>query len=222
MARSRKVPGWLPWLGVAAPLVYATAVIYGAAARPDYSHIADPISKLIEAGAPNKPAIDGLFILYNCLVIAFAAGLPRRFATGGRACKAGALALGLTGCLGLIMTFFPMDAIGTPATGPGITHIVLAGLESLATMAAVLAFALAFGQAGRRGMAAYSWLTLAATLVPGGIAAWSAASAGPLMGLWERITIGSVLVWILVVAVTLTGSRSASLVSDARAITKRP
>jgi hypothetical protein len=206
----RMVEGLLLLAGSLAPIVYAAAVVYGASARPDYSHIADPISKLIEAGASNKALLDALFIAYNGLLIIFAAGLVRRFVGSGRAFPTGSLALGLTGILGLVMAFFPMDPIGAPATIPGITHIVLAGLESFATVAAVLAFAIGFARTGRRGAAVYSYLTLAAVLVSGGIAAWSAAAAAPAMGLWERLTIGGALQWIFAVAVMLLRERRRS------------
>jgi hypothetical membrane protein len=61
--------------GILAPLAYVLTVVVGGILRPGYSHIAQYISELIEAGAPNKAILDPLFAIYNILTIAFGIGL---------------------------------------------------------------------------------------------------------------------------------------------------
>ena len=53
--------------GILAPIAYVGAVVVGGLLRPGYSHIAQYVSELIEAGAPNKALLDPLFALYNVL-----------------------------------------------------------------------------------------------------------------------------------------------------------
>ena len=53
--------------GVVAPLVYIGTVILGGLLRPGYSHVAQAISELMAAGAPNKLLLDTLFTLYDIL-----------------------------------------------------------------------------------------------------------------------------------------------------------
>ena len=51
--------------GLLAPVVYAATVILGGSLRPDYSHMAQPVSDLIASGTPNKALLDALFGIYN-------------------------------------------------------------------------------------------------------------------------------------------------------------
>jgi hypothetical membrane protein len=61
--------------GTLAPVIYVGTVILGGLLRPGYSHVAQPISELVAAGAPNKPLLSGLFIIYNVLCSVFGIGL---------------------------------------------------------------------------------------------------------------------------------------------------
>jgi hypothetical protein len=46
--------------------------------RSDYSHLAQPVSDSIAAGAPNKALLDSMFGIYNLLTFAFGFSLLRR------------------------------------------------------------------------------------------------------------------------------------------------
>lgn len=196
--------------GVFAPLIYALAVILGGMLRPGYSHISQAVSELIEVGAPNKPLLNALFILYNGLTGVFGLALfnfVRAKSPAGSGLNSGSLAalvLVAEAVFGFVTVFFPQDVPGTPMTPTGTMHIVLAGLSSLATMAAMLLSALWFrGVPGLQGYSLYSWISLAVVFVTGGMAAYMTARGIPINGLMERITIGGFLQWMLVVAVKL-------------------
>jgi hypothetical membrane protein len=186
--------------GLAAVLVYVATVTTGAAIRPGYSHVANAISELVERDAPRQTPLNLAFAVYNALSIAFGAGLVG-LGAGGWVVAAGWLLIA-TGGSGILMSWFPMDPVGTRATARGIGHLVLAGVMSLATIAAILCFALG-NAAGHPWLATFSWLALAVVAISGAVAAISAARRWPKMGLIERITIGGFLVWLAVVAVTL-------------------
>jgi hypothetical protein len=186
--------------GIAAPILYAAIVIWGANRVPGYSHLGDPISSLVESGRIGRDAVQRLFGIYNLLEMAFALtglALVRRP-------RIWSLAFGsllLTAVLGLLMWPFAMDPMGTPATPAGVIHMVLAGISSLATMAAMLFTALAWGTTRiGRAPAALSAATLAIVCFSGLLAAAAAAGGWPLLGLFERITIGSFMVWQLAMA----------------------
>lgn len=196
--------------GVIAPLIYALAVILGGVLRPGYNHISQAVSELIEVGAPNKAILNPLFILYNLLTAAFGLGLfyfvrSKSQPSGGlNSGSIAALVLVAEAVFGFVTVFFPQDVPGTPFTATGTTHIVLAGLSSLTSMAAILLLALWLrGIPGMQGYRIYSWISLAIVFLTGGTAAFMTAKGIPINGLMERITIGGFLQWMLVMAIKL-------------------
>jgi hypothetical membrane protein len=197
--------------GILAPLVYIGTVILGGFLRPEYSHISQAVSDLIATRAPNKSLLDPLFAIYNLLSIAFAVGLlqfvrsdyqhPRKLVG-----EIGAVVLIAQGIFGLVTLLFPEPAGGMSAamTSTGKLHIVFAGLSSLTTMLSILLMGFWFKKNQRhRRFASYSFLSVAAVFVTGGLAAMSVAHQSPFAGLAERITIGGFMQWLFVIALTL-------------------
>jgi len=97
------------------------------------------------------------------------------------------------------VTLFRMDAVGTPATTAGTMHIVLASVSSLLTLAIAVLYGVAFRRAPLfRRLSTYSFATAVLLLLT---APAAVASIGTdVMGLFERITIGVFMVWLVVVA----------------------
>ena len=202
---------WAAPAAIAAPVVYAAAVIIGGAVTPGYSHLANMISELTLASAPNRTFLATLFVVYNLLAIAFALLLPGGVADGGRRRMIGIgrallVIIALAG-IGMV-TAFPTDRPTDPLTATGWVHVGLAALASLGTMAAVLAFALAFrGAPGWRRFSTVSFVCLAGIFASGLWTAATAAQLSPLMGLAERLTIGICMVWLFAFGLTLTRHR---------------
>jgi len=190
------------------------AVVVGGILRPGYSHIAQYISELIEAGAPNKAILDPLFAIYNILTIAFGIGLflyireqsdNRRKMVG----TIGTLVLVAEGIFGFVTVFFPQDPIGSAATSTGSMHILLASLSSLTTMATMFLLALWFRVIPTlRRYALYSSISLTIVAMYGGLAAWTITHPNPLNGLIERITIFGFIQWLLVIALKMYSSET--------------
>ncbi len=188
--------------GILAPITFALVVVLGGAIRPGYSHIGNAVSELVETGAPHRTGLNWAFLAYNVFTIAFGLGLTVLGAN--RTIMWSGWLVAVAGFLGALMWPFPMDRIGTPSTTRGLGHIVLAGLVSLVTMAAILTFAIgSAGIAGWEGFAVYSYVSFGIVAVTGAIAAASAVGLWRSMGLLERLTIGAFLQWEIVLAVTL-------------------
>lgn len=184
--------------GFLAPLIYAGTVIYGGLLDPTYDHVAEPVSALIETGAPFRDTLDPLFLLYNALALVFAAGLFRHFARQRPSLALGSVVMAVTAVFGLVMKYFPMDPIGTEATFAGAIHIVLAGLMSLGAMATLVLFAVGLRQLPDwQGWSRYTWVALVLTAATGAVAALAAVQLWPTLGLWERLTIAAHLQWML-------------------------
>ena len=200
---------FLLFCGLAAPLLYTAAVIFGATIRPGYNHIQYAISELAAAGAPNKSLMDALFSLYNLLVMAFAVGLfrlaahHREYAVKGSG-QWGAALVGLVGLSGFAMFFFPQDPAGTALTFGGTLHMVFAGVASLGSIAAVLVTGFWFkSNAEMRPYWIYSLVSSLIILVSGGLTAAGMANGVAYFGLLERVTIGTLELWFLIVSIKL-------------------
>lgn len=188
--------------GLLAPLVYAGTVLVGAAIRPGYSHIANAVSELVEAHAPDRWRLNVAFFAYNLLSMAFGVGITV-VAANPTLVLAGWI-LVAAGGLGLAMSWFPMDPVGTRMTRPGLGHLIIAGLMSVGTIAALVTFAIGAGDVdGWSGFSVYSYATAGFVAVTGAVAAMSAGGHWPTMGFWERLTIGGFLQWHLVLAIRL-------------------
>ena len=197
----------LLFAGVAAAAMYVAIVDVAAAFTPGYSHVAQPVSSLYQAGAPLGLPVAIAFACYNVLVVAFGAGVVERAAAGSARRRAGigaGIAIVLVGIAGALDDAFPQDPIGTAITTAGTLHIAFAAIASLLT---VIAMALAawwlLGRRDTRALALVSVASFVLILVSGPITAVATASSSPVMGLLERVTIFTFIVWMAVASVVL-------------------
>lgn len=200
---------WL-LLGLIAAALYVAIVDVGAELTPGYSHVAQPVSALYQAGASLEVPIALAFACYSALVAAFglavaalASSQAERRAVG----MAAGAAIVCVGIAGAIDAVFPQDPMGTAVTTAGALHIAFAGIASLLT---VLAMALsAWWLVARRPfrpLALYSLASLVIVLAFGAMTAAATASSSPVMGLLERVTIFTFTLWLAVTSVVLARS----------------
>ena len=191
--------------GTIAAVIYAGTVILGAFIRPGYSHLADAISELVADGAPNRFLLSSLFLIYNLLLVAFGIGLFLEVKDRSRDRRSGfigSLALILVGLAGLSMELaFPQDPGGTPATFAGMMHLVMAGVASLGTMVAIMFLAFWFrNYSDLKHYVTYSWISVTIILISGGLSVAAMANYHRLFGLIERVTIGTFILWLVVIS----------------------
>jgi len=187
--------------GILAPVVYVATVVIGGAMTPGYDHFAQPVSALFETGALHAAPISAAFVLYNVLLLIFGIGLLADRKLNAPMARLGASMILLNGLFGVLIELTPMDAQGTPVTIPGIVHMVLAGFLVLTCMVAMGAMACDWHR--RRKHTAFKTVTIALLslmLASGALAAMAAAQNWPLMGLYQRLTIGSYLIWVAALA----------------------
>lgn len=183
------------WCGIIAALSYITAVIVGGALIPNYSHINQAISEIDPLINHNyKILIVILFGLYNVLALIYGIMQYLLFNNNGTICKIQSLSITIISLAGLSMYFFPMDIVGSEATAVGIIHLVLAGIMAPLTILSCILGFWVFKK--NKKMRVYSLITGIIIFICGGTAAFFAANALPGMGLFERITIGSYIIWL--------------------------
>jgi len=192
--------------GVLSSFLYVGTDVLGALRYEGYRYASQAVSELMAVGAPSKPLVDPLFLIYDVLVIAFGAGVCT-VARRNRALRViGSLLIGI-GVIGFVATlFFPMNQRGTAHAGTDTPHVVV----TIALTVCILS-AIAFGTTlSARWFRAYSMATLLTMVVFGAMAAadgvrLAAQEPTPWLGVTERVNIGAYLVWVVVLALSLLG-----------------
>jgi hypothetical protein len=188
--------------GILAPIVYILALIVGNILDPSYSQVGKTVSELIQQGAPNRDLLNAIFIVYNILLIPFAFGLYIGLKKGW-ARNVILAALVLVGVLGVLWTlFFPLDVGGKSESLTGQLHLAVGGI----VVPLIFALELSFWRSARKdsrwqGYGKFSLAIFAVTLIFGFTTFGFVNS--DYRGLFERITTGSFLLWVEVLALKL-------------------
>jgi hypothetical protein len=186
-------------MGALAPVVYLIAVLVGGYLWQGYSHYGETVSTLTSAGAPNQAVMVPLFAIYNIFVIALAAGLY--LSVEGKKPRVTSALMAAAGIAGLVLFAFPQDyPQGPPVTFTGTMHVAVAGIIALVSLLAIAALFFELRHVkGWTNIAKISIIILPIAVVLGGFGAASITTA--YAGLAERLSIGTILVWLEVVAV---------------------
>ena len=196
--------------GILAPIVYITALVVGNILDPSYSQIGKTVSELIQQGAPNRDLLNAIFIIYNILTIPFALGMFYGLRKGW-ARNVIFAALVINGILGVAWTlFFPLDIGGKSVSLTGQLHFIVGAL----VVPLIFALELSFWRGAKKdsrwkGYDKFSLAIFAVTLVFG--LATVALVNSDFRGLLERVTTGSFLLWVEVLAIKLYKSTQYSM-----------
>lgn len=187
-------------VGALGPVAFLAAGQYGAWITPNYSQMTDAVSALSQRGAANARPINAMFAVAAVLQICLGAAVVSRFVGWQRRLTiAGALIVLYAGIGAAIALFFPMDPIGVEVTTTGILHLVFVGLSALMLVVAMV-LARKLPDVARFG--GFTLVCLVGMFAGGGLATLSAMLAWPVLGLAERLTQTSYLLWLLVLAVS--------------------
>lgn len=194
-----------PLFGILAPLLYLVAVIIGGSQLESYSHLYNTISEITASNVESIPSVQILFAIYNLFIIAFSVGMFLCLKTPNmKKIKTAALALFFVGLTGGGMYFFPQDPRFVEMTFGGKVHLGLASICSLLTMLSIILFGMGVKkEAALSKLRTYSYISFFIVFITGGTAAISVANDSDFGGLFERLTIGSYLQWVLVVSIQL-------------------
>lgn len=189
--------------GILAPLLYIGSDIVAAMSWKSYSYIDQSVSELRAIGAPTRPFLVPVLIVYSLLEIAF--GWAVRNARGQKRGLriAGILLTGL-GLLDMVAPFFPMHLRGTGETMTDTLHKALTAVTVLLILSIIW-----FGSNGDgKGFRVYSIATIAVLVLFGALAGSDASRIAanlptPWVGVWERINIYGYMLWMAILAVIL-------------------
>ena len=197
------------WLvcGILASAAYLIADVGGGLRWPGYSFLDYSISEIAALDTPSRPFAVKVFALHGVLLAAFVAGVLR--GPYPRAAKHAAAFLGLIAVIGAIAAFFPIRQRGVALSRNEEIHMLL----TLASVLCIVAAMITGGQSSGRGFRRFSKATIVMTLFFGAMAGsyapqLSAGTPTPWLGVVERLSVYSYLLWIAAFAnMLLSGDR---------------
>ena len=136
--RSARLQHVLLVCGILSSLLYAATDLVGGLLDEGYSFTSQTISELGAIGAPSKPLVDSLFMIYPVLALAFSAGVLREATGRNRALRiTGALlaAYAIFGAVGFRTA--PIHQRGAGSLASDLPHIVVAGVVVLLMLLAL-------------------------------------------------------------------------------------
>jgi uncharacterized protein DUF998 len=191
--------------GILASVLYFAMNVFIPLQRQGYSFASQVISELSAIDAPTRALWVPAGIAYSVLMIAFGWGVWHS-APGNRPLRVAGALIFVYSLIGLAWP--PMHQREVVAAGGGTLTDTLHIVWSFACVAFMLA-AIAFGTAalGKR-FRLYSIATLAVLVAFGVLTGLDAPKLStnlptPLIGVWERVQIGVVIVWDMVLAIAL-------------------
>jgi len=190
--------------GIVASILYIGTDIVASTQWTNYAMSSQTVSELIAVDAPTRSLVIPLFAAYSLLTYAFGAGIWMSSGPKPTLRVAGAMLIAkeVLGLIGSI--FFPIHLRGVPATYTDAMHGVVTGVGVLCLLVGIGFAAAALGG----GFRTYSILTIIAMMVTGAIAGRDAPlieanQPTPYLGILERITIYSFLMWVTALAAAL-------------------
>jgi hypothetical membrane protein len=191
--------------GILASLIYVATDILAGMIWEGYSFTSQAISELSAIGAPTRPLVVTLGIIYDVLLIAFGLCVWVIAAGQRRALRLiGGLLVGI-GAIGFVWTQFPMHLRGAEMTFTDMMHWTIAGVVVLLILLMIALGVIAY----RMWFRLYSIGTLVTLLVVGmwsifvGGAQIAAQQSTPFFGVMERITVYGYLAWVAVLSIVL-------------------
>jgi hypothetical protein len=191
-------------LGIVSSALYVGSDALIAAWSPVYSYLHQTVSELSAIGATTRPWWIATTLVYSPLLLAFGWGVWLS-AGARRKLRPVAMLLAVLAVMGAPWAVLaPMHQRGEPTSLTDTLHILLAGMQVVLSLTALVLSALALG--GRFRLASFA--LGAAMLGAGGLASLEGPRVAanlptPWLGLVERISVYAYLVWIAMLAARL-------------------
>jgi hypothetical protein len=181
---------------------------------PGYDRLDQTISELAATGASTRPLLAAMGLIWSGLLVAFGIGVMRA-AHGNRPLSVTGGLLIAHGVVSVQWFWFPMtsrdDIVSGAVRWNDAGHLALVAWSGLFALAEIGCGAAAFGRRFR----VSSLVTVLTALIFGALTSTQAANlvegrSTPLMGAYERVSVGAWLLWIAVLSVILLHGRDDS------------
>ena len=198
--------------GFLSSILYIAADVLAGYLWPGYNYTSQAVSELKAIGAVTRPALTITSLVYSTLVLAFGIGIWKS-REQKLALRLAGIFLILVEIAGILTTlFFPMHLRGEGISFTDSMHKILTAVSSIFILLSIGCAANSFG----RGFLVYSITTMVLLVFFGSLAASDAPNLEqglptPWLGLNERISIGSYLVWLATLSLLLKRNANSSV-----------
>lgn len=186
--------------GILGTLAYVLHVVLGGFLWKGYSHLMQPISDLTGQGAPDRLFLLNITRIYELFSLAFAISaymVLRGFAP--KIAKVGMILFFAMHVVSVLYGIFPEDLAGSKPTFTGMMHFVITGLIVPLTVLSILFVGLGMKKIEEhKRYGVYSIITSIIIFCVGGFTVIILANKLSYFGLFERINIGSLQLWMAV------------------------
>lgn len=191
--------------GMAGAMIYVLHVIIGGMLWKGYNHLMQPISDLTAQGAPDRILLGYFTWAYGvCSVIfAFSAFMYLR-KLGSKLLKAGLIIFLCMHIVSMSYGLFPEDLLGSPMTFRGFMHYIVTGVIVPLTILSPILIGVGLRKIESfKKFSLYSIVTGIIIFAAGGISVCLAVNKFGYFGLFERINIGSLQIWMFILSLKL-------------------
>ena len=195
--------------GMIAVFLYLFHIVLGGILWKEYNHLQQPISDLTASGAPNRTNLLNLTSIYGVLALMFAFAFT--LFESGKHHKLvfwGGISFILMHLVSISYGFFPQDLPGNEVTFTGTMHLVVTGL--IVPFTILSPFLIGFGLSKEpkwKTFGIYSIISGFLILIFGSLCGIFFANKLPYFGLMERINIGTLQLWTLLLSLKLITSK---------------
>lgn len=189
--------------GLVFPVLYLLLDISSGLLYTGYDFFSQTVSELSAIGAPTRGLWTAFTFILNPLLIAFGFGV-RKASNQNRAIDISGLLIVGWGLLGFLWLFYPMNMRGAIGSTNDTMHLVMVAL----TIILMLSFMIAGAIGGGRKFCVYSIFLMAVMMIFGIITGQQISNVEanlptPWMGITERISAYSPMVWVFTFALLL-------------------
>ena len=189
--------------GMIAVCFYTIHIILGGLLWKGYNHIMQPISDLTASGAPNREILNKILNFYAIFSLTFAIILIKDFNISKNFRIGAYLFLGMH-LVSLAYSWFPQDLPNTAMTFKGFMHLIITALIIPFTILAPIFIGLGLKANEQfRNLGNFSVLCGVLILIFGAITAVFFAKKLPNFGIVERLNIGTLQFWTLILSYKL-------------------
>jgi hypothetical protein len=196
--------------GILSSLLYVGMDILCSTLWAGYSYTSQAISELSAIGAPTRSLWIVMTFIYAPLLIAFGIGVWAS-AGGRRSVRITGILLSIWGALGFVWLLFPMHLRGSIGSATDTMHLVMSAI----TVLLITTFIAIGSGAGKRWFRIYSILTILVMLTFGAYVGTLASRVQaqlptPGLGIIERVSVFSPMLWVVVLAIILMHENQAA------------
>lgn len=195
--------------GIIAVFFYVLHVVLGGFLWKEYDHLQQPISDLTAIGAPNRTFMLKMTSIYGVLALLFALTFTLfEFKKHHKLVFWGGISFILMHLVSISYGFFPQDLPGSEVTFTGTMHLVVTGLIVPLTILSPLLIGFGFSKEPKwKSFGVYSIISGFIILIFGSLCGIFFANKLPYFGLIERINIGVLQIWTLLLSLKFVISK---------------